>query len=118
MHAEDLLVDDGGNWEGVECLGEGFPHFDVVSALALVIKPINPIDTSALMISPQQEEILRVFNLIRQHKADRFQTLLPAIYIVPKEQIVGIWRKATILKKPEEVVVLTVHVSADFDRRF
>ena len=30
MHGEDLLVDDRGNREAVEAVGEGFPQLDVV----------------------------------------------------------------------------------------
>lgn len=33
-HAEDLLVDDGGDGEAVETICECLPQFDVVSALA------------------------------------------------------------------------------------
>jgi len=34
MTAEDLLVDDGGDWEAVKAVGERFPQLDVVTALA------------------------------------------------------------------------------------
>ena len=33
---EDLLVHNGGDWETVETVGEGFPQFDVVSSLTLI----------------------------------------------------------------------------------
>ena len=41
MHGEDLLVDDGGNWEAVEAVGKGLPELDVVSSLALVVEAVD-----------------------------------------------------------------------------
>lgn len=35
MNAKDLLVDDGGDWETVEAVGESLPQLDVVTTLAL-----------------------------------------------------------------------------------
>jgi hypothetical protein len=32
MHCKDLLVDDSGDRQAVETVGEGFPQFDVVPA--------------------------------------------------------------------------------------
>jgi hypothetical protein len=39
--------------------------------------------------------------------------LLATVDVVAKEQIVGLWRKATILEKSEQIVVLSVDVTAD-----
>jgi len=34
VHAENLLVDDGGNGQAVEAVSEGLPQLDVVPPLA------------------------------------------------------------------------------------
>ena len=34
MHGENLLVDDGGDWQTVETIGKCFPQLDVVPPLA------------------------------------------------------------------------------------
>lgn len=34
VHGEDLLVNDGGDWQAVEAVREGLPQFDVVAPLA------------------------------------------------------------------------------------
>ena len=39
MHAEDLLVNDGRNRQTVEVVRKRLPKLDVVSSLALVVKP-------------------------------------------------------------------------------
>lgn len=35
-----------------------------------------------------------------QKEADRLQALLPAVNVVAQEQIIGIWRKVSILEEP------------------
>jgi hypothetical protein len=44
VHGEDLLVDDGGDGQTVEAVGERLPQLDVVAALALVIEAVYTID--------------------------------------------------------------------------
>ena len=44
MHGEDLLVNDGGNGQAVEAVGEGLPQLDVVSSLALIVKAVDAVD--------------------------------------------------------------------------
>ena len=61
--AEDLLVDDGGDGQAVEAVGEGLPQLDVVAPLALVVKAVDAVDRGALVVSPENEKVLRVFYL-------------------------------------------------------
>lgn len=51
MHGEDLLIDDGGNRETVEAVGESLPQLDVVTALALVVEAVDTIDGSTLVVA-------------------------------------------------------------------
>ena len=44
MHCEDLLVDDGSDWQAVEAIGKCLPELDVVSSLTLVVKSIDTVD--------------------------------------------------------------------------
>ena len=44
MDAEDLVVDDGGDWEAVEALNELFPQLETISSFAFVIEAINTVD--------------------------------------------------------------------------
>ena len=44
MHAQDLLVYQGGNRETVEAVCKNFPQFNGVSTFALVVKSVNSID--------------------------------------------------------------------------
>lgn len=64
MHGEDLLVNDGRNGQAVEAVGESLPQLDVVSPLALVVEAIDTVDGGALVVAAQNEEVLRVLDLV------------------------------------------------------
>lgn len=63
------------------------------------------------MVSSQQKEVFRVFDLVSQQQADSLQRLLASVYIVPKEQVVALWWKAPIFKKPQQVIVLPMNIT-------
>ena len=90
MHAENLLVDNCRDRKAVEAVGEGFPELEVVPALALVVKAVDAINGRTLVISAQDEEILGIFDLEREEKTDCLGTLLAAVNVVAKEQIIGV----------------------------
>jgi len=53
VHAEDLLVDQGGNREAVKDITEDTPESDGIPALALVVEAVYTIYLSALVVSSQ-----------------------------------------------------------------
>jgi len=85
VHAEDLLVNDGRNGQAVEAVGEGFPQFDVVAALALVVEPVDTVDGGALVVAPQQEEVLRVLDFVSQQQAHSLKTLFTSIDVISQK---------------------------------
>lgn len=118
MHAQNFLVNDSSNWKAVETVSESFPKFDVVSSLALVIEAIDSVDTGALVISSEKEEVLRVLDFVCQKKADGFETLLSSVNIVSEEKVVCLWRETSILEKSEEIIVLAMDITANLDWGF
>jgi hypothetical protein len=64
VHTNNLVINDGTTWKTVEGVAKLFPHFYREATTAFVIKTINTIDASALMISSQEKEILGVFNFV------------------------------------------------------
>ena len=58
MHGEDLLINDGGDGQAVEAVGEGLPKLDVVASLALVVETVDTVDGSALVVTAENEEVL------------------------------------------------------------
>lgn len=101
MHAKDFFVNNSSNGETIETVCECFPQLNVVPSLALVIKSIDSIDGSTLVISSQEEKVLWVFNLVSQEKAYSFETLLSSVDIVSQEEIVSIRGESSILKQSQ-----------------
>lgn len=80
-------------------------------ALTLIIEAIYSIDGCTLMISPQQEEVLWIFNFVGQEETDGLQGLLPPVHVVAQKQVVALRREASIFEQPQQVVVLPVDVT-------
>lgn len=116
MHGEDLLVNDGRNGQAVEAVGECLPELDIVSSLALVIEAVDTVDGGTLMVAAQNEEVLGVLDLVGKKQADGLERLLATVDVITKEQIVGLRRESTVLEKTQEVVVLSVDITADLER--
>ena len=88
VNAEDLVVDDGSDWEAVEAMDELFPELQRISSFALIVESVNPVDGTALVVSSQQEKVLGVFNFVRKEQADHLEVLLTPIHVVSQEQVV------------------------------
>lgn len=113
VHGENLLVNDGSNGQAVEAVGESLPQLNVVSSLALVIETIDTVDGGALVVSTQNEEVLGVLDLVREEQADGLERLLTTVHVVTEEKVVGLWGETAVFKQTEEIVVLTVNITAD-----
>ena len=113
----DLLIDDCRDGQTVEAVGERLPQLDVVATLAFIVESVDSIDGCAFMVAAEQEEILWVFDLVRQQQTDGLQRLLTPIHIVAQEQVVGIRRESAVLEQSEQIIVLSMNVSHDFDGR-
>jgi hypothetical protein len=70
------------------------------------------------VVSSQQEEAVRVFHLVREHETDSFNTLLSSVDIVTDEQeLMASTGIAGNFKESEQVEVLSMDISENFDRR-
>ena len=117
MHGEDLLINDGGDGQAVEAVGESLPKLDVVASLALVVETVDAVDGSALVVTAENEEVLRVLDLVCQQKADGLERLLATVDVVTEEEVVGLGREAAVFEETEKVVVLAVNITADLKER-
>jgi hypothetical protein len=82
VHGEDLLVDNGGNREAVEAVGERLPELNVISPFALVVEAVDAVDRGALMVATEDEEVLGVLDLVREQEADSLERLLATVDVV------------------------------------
>jgi hypothetical protein len=64
VHGEDLLVNDGGNGQAIEAVGESLPKSDVVSPLTLVVEAVDTVDRSTLVVAAEDEEVFWVLDLV------------------------------------------------------
>jgi hypothetical protein len=115
MHGEDLLVDDSSDGKAVEAIGKSLPQLDVVATLALVVKAIDTVDRGALVVTSEDEEVFGVLDLVGEEQADGLKRLLASIDVVTEEEVVGLRREATVLEESEEIVVLSVDITADLE---
>ena len=70
MHGEDFLINDCRDGQTVEAVCESFPQFDIIAPLAFVVKTIYTVNRRTLVISPKDEEVFRVLDLVGQEQAD------------------------------------------------
>jgi uncharacterized protein YqiB (DUF1249 family) len=117
VHREDLLIDNSGNRETVEAVGERLPQLDVITTFAythqltivdpaqphktltFIIESIDSVDGSTLVISAEDEKVFWVFDLVCEQQANRLERLLSSVDVVTKEQIVRLGREAAVLEE-------------------
>ena len=85
VHAQNLFIDERGGRQRVKAVRKCLPQAHGESPLALIVKPVNPIDGGALVIPAQQEEVLRIPNLVREEEANCLKRLSAPIDVIPQE---------------------------------
>ena len=73
MHAKNLVVDQGGDGHAVEDILELLPDADGVAALALIVKAIDSVNLTALVIAAKQEEVLLKLDLVGEEQNYRLK---------------------------------------------
>mmetsp|Transcript_23797 Transcript_23797/g.46757 ORF Transcript_23797/g.46757 Transcript_23797/m.46757 type:complete len:207 (-) Transcript_23797:283-903(-) len=116
VHTEDLLIDNRGHRQTVEAVSEGLPQLHVVPPFTFVIEAVDPVDRCALVVPPQEEKVLRVLDLVRKKQTYGLKALFASVHIIPQKEVVGFRGETTILKQPQQVVILPVDIPANFDR--
>jgi hypothetical protein len=116
VHCEDLFVNDSGDGQAVEAVGKSLPQLDVIPSLTLVVESVDAVDGGALVVTAKDEEVLGIFDLVCKEQANRLERLLATVYVVAKEEIVGLRWETAILEETEQIVVLTVNVTTDLVR--
>ncbi|GMT31206.1 hypothetical protein PFISCL1PPCAC_22503, partial [Pristionchus fissidentatus] len=69
------------------------------------------------VVAAEQEERLRVAQLVPEQEEDRLQVVLASVNVVAQEEVVGGGWKASLVEESEQIGELTVNVSADLDGR-
>lgn len=111
VYCQELVVDQSADREHIECV-----HEQVVCLLVVFSQHFDPkIEEGrhlpALMVSPQQQDRLRVVQFQGIYQQNNFDGEGASIHIIPQEQILCVFRIASHIKQFDEVVILAVDVS-------
>jgi len=83
VQTEDLVVDEGGEWEVVEEVSEIFPHVGVsVLAQALVVEAVDLRDLPGLVVSSEDGDALGVSDLEGDEEGDRLDRVVASVNVV------------------------------------
>ena len=64
MHADNLIIDEGGDWQAIEDVLELLPEADGIAALAIIVEAVDAINLRTLVVTPQEEDVLLKFDLV------------------------------------------------------
>jgi len=70
------------------------------------------------VVSTEDEKVLGVLDLVGQEQANSLQTLLSSIDVVTEKNVIGLGRESSVFKESQQIVVLSVDITADLDGRF
>jgi hypothetical protein len=76
-----------------------------------VVENVDSVDTGALVVASEDEEVFGVFDLVREQQADGLERLLSSVDIISEEEVVGLWGERPVLEQTQQVVILAVNIS-------
>jgi len=74
-------------------------HRERGQARTFVIKAVNSIYACAFVIAAQDEEVLRILDLVCQKQANRLKRLLASVHVVTKEEVIGFRWEAAVFEQ-------------------
>ena len=90
MNAEDLVVDDCGDGEVVEDLGEAAPDVEgTILADALIVEAVDLRDEAGLVVASQEGHSVFVAHLEGEQHQEGLDAVASSIHVVPQEDVVG-----------------------------
>ena len=103
----DLVVDERGQGEVVEQVGEELPDVGVaVLAQALVVEAVHLRDLPTLVVPAQDRHAVAVAHLERDEERDCLDRVVPSVDVVAHEEVVRVGRVAADSEELREVVLL------------
>lgn len=103
MHAEDLVVDDDGERQVVEHVGEVVPHIRVaVLAATLGVEAVGLRHTTRFVVAADEMHAVRVAQFEADEKGDRFDTEEAAVDVVACTETRGLGENLDQYRKRRE----------------
>jgi hypothetical protein len=95
-----LIIDQSGQWQVIEQVGEELPHVGVpVFPQALIVEPIDLRNLPRLVVPPQDGDSISISQLERDEQGDGLDRVVPSIDIISHEEVICIGRVSA---DPEE----------------
>lgn len=111
MHAQYFFINKCCNWQTVEAVCHNLPQVDAVPTFTFVIETVDSVDACRFVVATEYEEFVGIFDLEGKQQTDRFETLFSSIDIIAKKKVAGFRRDASILKEPQQIVILSVNIA-------
>jgi hypothetical protein len=90
MHADNFVVNYSCARKAVEGVAKSLPKLDTEATTAFIVESVYPVDPRALVIATENEEVLRILDLISKQQTHNFQRLLSSVNVVSKKEVVGL----------------------------
>ena len=97
----------------IEQIDKLLPKLHVVSAFALIPKPVYLRNVGAFVIASEHVNHVGVLNFVAEKEANALNALLTSVHIVAQEEVPCLWRTACIVEKPQEVKILSMDVRSN-----
>ena len=114
MKAENVSLDDSGQWEVIEETCEVLPNIGIsILSEALVIETINLCDLLALMVSSEDSDSAWVSHLKGDQKSNSLDWVVASINVISHEEIVVVWQLSSNLEEFFQIIELSMDISAN-----
>jgi len=117
MYTKDFFLNSGSKRQVVKDFGAVTPHiYGPVFSQALVVKSVHLRYLSALVISANQRDTIRISHLQSKQQEEGFHAIVSTIDEIAHKEIVGFRTLATNFEELDEVIELAMDVATDGDR--
>jgi len=87
----DLVLDEGSEGEVVEQIGEVPPNISVsVLPQAFIVETVDLGDLARFVVAPEDGDSVAVPQLHRDEEGDGLDGIVPSVYVITHEEVVGI----------------------------
>eukprot|EP00931_Biecheleriopsis_adriatica_P032421 TRINITY_DN18918_c0_g1_i3.p1 TRINITY_DN18918_c0_g1~~TRINITY_DN18918_c0_g1_i3.p1 ORF type:complete len:187 (+),score=23.58 TRINITY_DN18918_c0_g1_i3:163-723(+) len=117
MHADDLILDDCCQWQGIEAIRDRLPRlWTFVCPDAFNEEAVNLCDLPTLMVAAQERDALFEAALVEEHQGDAPDAVVATIDIITEKEVVCLWHWPANQEELLEVEEVTVNITDDRDR--
>jgi len=117
MDTEDLAFNDGSDTKVIEDFGAVLPGVDVtILAHSLFVEAVDGGDTAGLVVTSEEGDAVGPLELEAEKELEGLNGVIAAIDEITHEDVAGVGDLTALFEKLEEVMELTVDITADGDR--